>query len=105
MTGWVGSPEHLAAPVAEGNWKVAQRSVSVGRSSPAKRGRLVSLPRIEVLPMKATTRSYALALAALTLGNAAAAAAPVSQLSAVARDGQVFLTWNAAVRPRQAVSL
>ena len=34
--------------------------------------------------MKAITRFYALALAALTLGNTAAAAAPVSQLSAVA---------------------
>jgi hypothetical protein len=49
--------------------------------------------------MKATTRFYALALAALTLGNAAAAAAPVNQLSAAARDGQVFLTWNEAETP------
>ena len=49
--------------------------------------------------MKAITRFYALALAALTLGNTAAAAAPVSQLSAVARDGQVFLTWNEAETP------
>jgi hypothetical protein len=49
--------------------------------------------------MKSTLRFHVVVLAVSLLANAAAAAEPVSQLRAVARDGQVFLTWNEAEMP------